>query len=138
MNPNFPIAFPKTMKTSRENILTTALARIRESVIGQGLHWRSPWARPSRPGPRPPPEKTFATPEAAVSALEAPAADSSALRIIFGPAWRIWRILTASRPPMRSGRSRLRLQPNQPDWRESDRKCVLEVGADFWPFPVPP
>jgi len=83
--------------------------------------------------------QTFATPEAAVSALATAAGtqDANALRLIFGP-----RTAEIENPDRVQATNDLRAfatafaQTNR-IVRESDSKCVLEVGRDFWPFPVP-
>lgn len=81
----------------------------------------------------------FATPEAAVAALEtaATASDRDALRALFGPAAedvqnpdqvQATNELCAFTAAIRQGKRIV---------RESDSRCVLEVGAESWPFPVP-
>ncbi|HOB98695.1 MAG TPA: DUF2950 domain-containing protein [Verrucomicrobiota bacterium] len=83
--------------------------------------------------------QTFDTPEAAVSALATAAGtqDANALRLIFGP-----RTAEIENPDRVQATNDLRAfaaafgQTNR-IVRESDSNCVLEVGRDFWPFPVP-
>jgi hypothetical protein len=83
--------------------------------------------------------KTFASPEEAVSALAAAASaeDSNALRIIFGPA-----AAEIQNPDRVQATNEFRsfttaLNQARRIVRESDSRCVLEVGDNFWPFPVP-
>jgi hypothetical protein len=83
--------------------------------------------------------KTFATPEEAVSALAAAAStrDSNALRVIFGPA-----AADLENPDRVQTTNELdtftaALNQTHRIVRESDSRCVLEVGESFWPFPVP-
>ncbi len=83
--------------------------------------------------------KTFATPEDAVKALAVAATskDKDALRVIFGPS-----VSDIENPdPVQA--------TNEVAWfaatlaitnrivHESGSKCVLELGKDFWPFPIP-
>ena len=83
--------------------------------------------------------KTFATPEDAVSALAAAASlqDSNALRVIFGPA--AAEIENPDRVQATNELNAFTRALNQAKRivRESGSKCVLEVGDNFWPFPVP-
>jgi len=83
--------------------------------------------------------QTFATPEAAVSALMAAAnaLDTNALRVILGPA-----AVDLQNPDRVQATNELREFASAYDQanrivRESDSRCVLEVGHDFWPFAVP-
>lgn len=83
--------------------------------------------------------QTFATPEAAVSALMAAASaiDTNALRIILGPA-----AVDLQNPDRVQATNELREFASAFDQanrivRESDSKCVLEVGHDSWPFAIP-
>jgi hypothetical protein len=83
--------------------------------------------------------KTFATPEEAVSALAAAAStkDSDALRSIFGPA-----AAEIENPDRVQATNEFRafataLSQTNRIVRESDSRCILEVGDNFWPFPVP-
>jgi hypothetical protein len=83
--------------------------------------------------------KTFATPEAAVSALVAAtsAEDTNALRDIFGPATAD--IANPDRVQAANELNAFTAALNQTNRivRESDSKCVLEVGEKSWPFPIP-
>ena len=83
--------------------------------------------------------KTFATPEAAVSALVAAvgAKDTNALHDIFGPA-----TADIANPDQVQAANELNafataLNQTNRIVRESDSKCVLEVGEQSWPFPIP-
>jgi len=83
--------------------------------------------------------KTFPTPEEAVSALIAAvrAQDTSALRVIFGPA--VAEIQNPDHVQATNDLAVFTAAINQ-HWqivRQSDTRCVLEVGQDAWPFPVP-
>ena len=83
--------------------------------------------------------QTFASPEAAVSALVAAATaqDTNALRVIFGPA--AADLQNPDRVQATNDLNEFVSAFNQTNRlvRESDAKCVLEVGNNFWPFPVP-
>jgi hypothetical protein len=83
--------------------------------------------------------QTFATPEEAVSALAAATSteDSNALRIIFGPA--AADLENPDRVQATNELSAFASALNQTNRivRESDSRCVLQVGNGFWPFPVP-
>lgn len=83
--------------------------------------------------------KSFPTPEAAVSALAAAtsAQDSNAFRVIFGSA-----AAGLENPDHVQASNDFReftaaFNQSQRIVRESDSKCVLEIGENFWPFPVP-
>ena len=83
--------------------------------------------------------KTFATPEAAVSALVAAASaqDTNTLHDIFGPA-----TADIENPDRVQAANELKaftaaLNQTSRIVRESDSKCVLEVGEKSWPFPIP-
>lgn len=83
--------------------------------------------------------KTFATTEEAAAALVAAASadDTNALATIFGPA--AADLLNPDRVQAAHDLSEFVSAFNQTNRivRESDSKCVLEVGNDPWPFPVP-
>jgi hypothetical protein len=83
--------------------------------------------------------KTFATPEEAASALATAAStgDSNALWAIFGPAAED--LQNADRVQATNELKWFATAFSQAKRivRESDSRCVLEVGEDFWPFPVP-
>jgi hypothetical protein len=83
--------------------------------------------------------KTFATPEEAVSALEAAAVneDSAALHALFGPAAE-----DLENPDHVQATNEMRkftaaLRQAKRIVREAEARCVLEVGPENWPFPVP-
>ena len=85
------------------------------------------------------PSKRFATPEEAVVALAAAvnAEDTNALRAIFGSA-----AAEIENPDRVQATNEFRtfaaaLQATNRIVRVSDGKCVLEVGENGWPFPVP-
>jgi len=83
--------------------------------------------------------KTFATPEEAVAALVAAASaqDTNAFRVIFGPVG-----VEIENPDRVQAANELSafnaaVSQHQRIVHESDDKCVLEVGTNSWPFPVP-
>jgi hypothetical protein len=83
--------------------------------------------------------QTFPTPEAAVAALTAAASakDKDALRGIFGPAE-----ADIENPDQAQAAGELdhfaaALNATNSLVHESDTRCVLEVGAKSWPFPIP-
>lgn len=83
--------------------------------------------------------KTFPTPEAAVTALAkaAQAQDRDALREIFGSS-----VEDISNPDPVQATNEVAtfaasLAVTNRIVRESDTRCVLEVGKDFFPFPIP-
>jgi hypothetical protein len=83
--------------------------------------------------------KAFATPEEAVSALlrATGAEDGTALRTIFGPA-----AAELQNPDRVQATNEFKaftaaLNATNRLVHESDTKCVLEVGTNSWPFPVP-
>lgn len=84
-------------------------------------------------------QKTFPTPESAVSALESATAarDTNALAAIFGPT--VGDIVSPD--PVQAQNelasfSRSLAQSNYLDRTQPDR-CILETGTDRWPFPIP-
>ena len=83
--------------------------------------------------------QTFATPEAAVSALLAAASaqDTNAFRVIFGPVG-----VEIQNPDRVQAANELKafnaaVNQHQRLVHESDAKCVLEIGDNAWPFPIP-
>ena len=126
------------MKTFPKNISLTGLTRgfqfvVQRSVV-VALACTAPLALNAADI-----SKTFATPEAAVSALVAAATakDTNALRDIFGPATAD--IANPDRVQAANELNAFKAALNQTNRivRESDSKCVLEVGEKFWPFPIP-
>ncbi|HTL57730.1 MAG TPA: DUF2950 domain-containing protein [Candidatus Limnocylindrales bacterium] len=85
------------------------------------------------------PAKTFATPEAAVQSLIAlvKAPDPEGLRTLFGPA--VEELENPDRVQATNEFSAFAAALDQKFEivRESNSRCVLEVGADSWPFPIP-
>src|SRR5436190_8236963 len=83
--------------------------------------------------------KTFATPEEAVAALVAAASaeDTNAFRMIFGPLAED--IQNPDRVQAANELSAFNTAVNQGKRivHKSDSKCVLEIGDNSWPFPVP-
>ena len=83
--------------------------------------------------------KAFSTPEEAVAALSAAvsAKDGDALQGIFGPA-----VADIKNPDRVQATNEFASFASALDAtnrlvRESDAECVLEVGKDSWPFPIP-
>jgi ferredoxin len=83
--------------------------------------------------------KTFVTPEEAVAALAAAvqSPDGAALRALFGPAHE-----DIQNPDRVQATNELTVfaaafAASYHIARESDTKCVLEVGTNAWPFPIP-
>lgn len=83
--------------------------------------------------------KTFATPEAAVEALEtaATAKDVEALRALFGPAAEELQNPDRIQATNELDAFSTAIRQAKRIVKESDSRCVLEVGTDAWPFPVP-
>lgn len=83
--------------------------------------------------------QTFASPEEAVSALvkATTSESSSALRAIFGPAAAEFQNPDRVQATNEFNSFNAALTATNRLVHESDSKCVLEVGANFWPFPVP-
>ena len=83
--------------------------------------------------------KTFATPEEAVAALgkAVEAQDQAALEAIFGPAWAD--LQNPDRVQATNECSAFAAAFDQTSHlvHDSDTKRVLEVGTNFWPFPIP-
>ena len=126
------------MKTSSKSFPLTGLKRFIQSVFIRrlvvALACIAPLASSAADT-----GKKFATPEAAVSALVAAASvkDTNALQIIFGPAT----AEIANPDPVQAANelNEFTAALNQTNRivRESDSKCVLEVGGKSWPFPIP-
>ena len=83
--------------------------------------------------------KAFATPEEAISALAAAASaqDPNAFRVLFGPAAE--GLLNPDRVQATNDLREFVSRFNQAHHvvRVSDSNCILEIGDDPWPFPVP-
>jgi len=135
---NFRIIFLNTMKTSKENVLTTALLRILDSVRYQLLMLALALGAPVAAGAAAT-GKTFATPEAAVSAFVAAASagDSNALRVVFGPAAADLENPDHVQATNEFSEFVTALNRARRIVRESDSRCVLEIGENSWPFAVP-
>jgi hypothetical protein len=84
-------------------------------------------------------DKTFATPEEAVSALVTATSEhnGSNLRGIFGPAAAELQNPDRVQATNEFRTFRSALEETNRLVHESDTKCVLEVGTNSWPFPVP-
>lgn len=83
--------------------------------------------------------KGFATPEQAVSALQSAAAakSPSELRDIFGPAGEVLENPDRIQATNELNRFLDAMNTTNRIIRESETNCVLEVGTNLWPFPVP-
>src|SRR5664279_5234982 len=84
-------------------------------------------------------EQQFATPEAAVSALETAAKnrDTNAIHAIFGSAGRDLVSPDAVQATQEFEVFVNRLSEKTELARRSESNCVLQLGADAWPFPIP-
>jgi len=135
---NFRIVFANIMKTSRENILTTSLSRILDSVRHVLLVMALALGAPVAVGAAST-GKAFATPEEAVSALMTAVStvDSNAFRVVFGPAAEDLENSDRVQATNEIRAFASALNQTHRIVRESDSKCVLEVGTNSWPFPVP-
>jgi hypothetical protein len=83
--------------------------------------------------------KTFPTPQAAVSALAtaASAKDRDALRSLFGLATD--ELVAADKVQASNELAQFVTALNQTNRlvAKSDTRCILEVGSQLWPFPIP-
>jgi hypothetical protein len=84
-------------------------------------------------------EQQFATPEAAVSALQTAAKnhDTNAMHVLFGPAGRDLVSPDAVQATQEFEVFVNRLGEKTELVRRSESNCVLQLGADAWPFPIP-
>ena len=84
-------------------------------------------------------EQQFDTPEAAVSALETAAKnrDTNAVRTIFGPAGRDLVSPDAVQATQEFELFQKRLSEKTELVRRSEATCVLQLGTEAWPFPIP-
>jgi len=126
------------MKTSSKSQLLNSLKRFLPAIASPALALAlaSSFPLASRAAGA---AQAFTTPEEAVSALAAAASavDANALRLIFGPA-----SADLENPDRVQATNDLRafaatLSQTNRIVRVSDTQCALEVGPDFWPFPVP-
>ncbi len=85
------------------------------------------------------PVKTFATPEEAVAALAAGVKthDGERLRTIFGPAAQEFQNPDRVQATNEFLAFAAAFEEKHQLVRESDTNCVLEVGTNSWPFPIP-
>ena len=83
--------------------------------------------------------KTFATPEEAVAALQnaAKAQDEAALQAIFGSTWLELQNTDRVQATNECSAFAAALDQTTHLAHSSDAQCVLEVGTNFWPFPIP-
>ncbi len=84
-------------------------------------------------------EQLFATPEAAVSALQAAAKDrdTNAMHNLFGPAGRELMSPDAVQATQEFELFLDRLSEKTELVRRAETNCLLQLGADSWPFPIP-
>ncbi len=84
-------------------------------------------------------EQQFSTPEEALRALESAAKnqDTNALQQIFGPAGRELVSVDAVQATQEFELFVHRLAEKTELVRQTQSKCVLQLGADSWPFPIP-
>jgi len=126
------------MKNSSRRFCVTSLKRILPCILIPGLALELALSVPLAVNAADI-GKTFTTPEEAVAALVAAAnaEDTNAFRVIFGPlATDIEnpdRVQAANELSVFNAAAKQR----QHIARESDFKCVLELGDSSWPFPVP-
>jgi hypothetical protein len=126
------------MKTSSKSCCMNFLKRFSPSILHQNvalaLALSAPFAVSAADI-----GKTFATPEAAVAELLAAASaqDSNAFRVIFGPVG--VEIQNPDRVKAANELSAFNAAVNQQQRlvHESETKCVLVIGDNAWPFPVP-
>jgi hypothetical protein len=137
-DPELPVTFFANMKTSSKtfpmNFLKWSLQSMARPSLALALVVGLPLAiTAAETG------KTFGAPEEAVAALGAAASaqDTNALRVIFGPAAED--LQNPDRVQATNDLNEFASAFNQTNRivRESDSKCVLEIGSGFWPFPVP-
>lgn len=83
--------------------------------------------------------KTFATPEAAVAnlATAVKAKDQEALRALFGPSLKDVENPDRVQATNEFNKFAAALSETNRLVRQGEGKCVLEVGKDSWPFPIP-
>ncbi len=136
--PVIPVFLFANMKTSSNSYPMNSLKRFFLSIAGHTLSLVLAASAPlaisaAETG------KAFATPEEAVSALVAAASaqDANAFRVLFGPAAQD--LQNSDRVQAANDLKEFVLAFNKAHRvvRESDSKCILEIGDDSWPFPVP-
>lgn len=137
-NGQYPMSFLLNMKTSTKRSPLAVLNRFLQLIASGNLVLALALCAPIAVSAADI-GKTFATPEDAVSALAAATSikDTNALRVIFGPA-----AAEIENPDRVQATNEFRafaaaLSQTNRIVRESDSRCVLEVGDNFWPFPVP-
>ena len=86
-----------------------------------------------------PGEQTFGTPEAAVAALQEAAVnrDTNALHALFGPAGRELVSPDVVQATQEFQAFVKRLNEKTELVRRSESNCLVQLGADGWPFPIP-
>jgi len=126
------------MKFSSPSFLMTSLKRFFQSIANRNLALALALSTPlaisaADAG------KTFATPEEAVTALATAAStdDSNALHAIFGAAAADLENLDHVQATNEHRAFTSAFNQTHRIVRESDSRCVLEVGDNSWPFPIP-
>jgi hypothetical protein len=127
-----------TMKTSSKNFLLASWTHLCQALLNRRLTLALALAAPFAVNAADS-GKTFATPEAAVAALVAATStdDSEALHTLFGPATADF--VNPDRVQATNEYRAFTAALNQTNWldRESDSRCVLVIGENSWPFPIP-
>ena len=126
------------MKTSLKSVLKSSLIQLFPSIarrnLALALAFCTPLALSAADS-----GKTFTTPEDAVSALVAAAStdDSNALHVVFGSG--AADLDNPDQVQALNEHKAFTAAFNQSNRiiRESETRCVLEVGNNFWPFPIP-
>jgi hypothetical protein len=97
-------------------------------------------AKPAATSPKPPPQRTFAAPEEAVQALveAVRAGDANALLVLVGPHSRSW-LFSGDAVADRADWQRFveAYDKKHAVTKEGDRKAILVVGEDDYPFAAP-
>jgi hypothetical protein len=137
-DPERPVYFFANLNIASKGYHMNSLKRFVQSVAGRTLALALVVSAPLAIGAAET-GKAFASPEEAVTALAAAAStqDSEGLHAIFGPAG-----ADLENPDRTQATNDLiefttAFRQVQRIVRQSDSKCVLEVGTNFWPFPVP-
>jgi hypothetical protein len=126
------------MKTSSKNFLVNSWTQFCQAFLNRHLTLALVLAAPLAVNAADS-GQTFATPEAAVAALAAATStdDSGTLQILFGPA--AADLVNPDRVQATNEYQAFTAAFNQTNRisHESDSRCVLVVGENSWPFPIP-
>ena len=121
---------------SNSNLLNVALFALALGILPAKLQAAEPEVTPAQPILT---EQLFASPDAAVKALQAAAEakDQAALQTIFGPEFS--ELLTGDKVQDANNAQRFAAAMAQGcnQVKESDDKITLEVGTNNWPYPIP-